>query len=109
MKEHQQSLKNIDTDTCNAIIALLGAEKQLKRCEKRGGVDMCQALEELYQDGVKVGREAGMLVGREAGIRGAVELCQEFGMSKEMALEKIKEKYSLKEETALKYIDEYWQ
>lgn len=58
---------------------------------------MCQALEELYQDGVK------------EGIKGAIELCQEFGMSKETALEKIKEKYSLKEETALKYVDEYWQ
>lgn len=95
MEEHKQSFRELDVDTRNAMIALLHAEKQLKKIqEQEEEVDMCQALEELYQDGV---------------IKGAIELCREFGMSKEATQEKIKEKYSLEEEKVREYLDEYWK
>lgn len=102
VEEYQQSFRSMDKDTCNAIIALLNADKQLKKIwEQEGEVNMCQALEELYQDGVKEGREAG--------IRGVIELCQEFGMTKEETVKKLEEKCSMEEETALKYLEEYWK
>ena len=70
MEEHRYFFKNVDSDTRNAILTLLNADKQLKRLrEQEGEVDMCQALEELYQDGVK----EGILKG---GIQGTIESCQ---------------------------------
>lgn len=53
---------------------------------------MCQALEELHEDGV---------------ILGALEVYQEFGMTKEEAICKVMEKYNLTKERVESCIEEY--
>lgn len=118
VEEHQDSFEKIDENTYNAIVALLNADKQLKEIRaKKGEVNMCKALEELYQDGVRegiekgiqTGIERGIQTGIERGIKATVELCQEFGLSREIATEKIKEKYELEDAKAREYIKEYWK
>ena len=47
---------DLDEDSYNAAKALLGSERYLKLERKtNGGIDMCKALEDLYQDGVNEG------------------------------------------------------
>lgn len=54
---------NIDQETYQAIRELLHSEKELKGIssvdKRRGHVDMCKALEDLYNSGVNSGIEQG--------------------------------------------------
>ena len=42
-------------------------------------------------------------------IENTIEMCQEFQFSKEDTLDRIKKKFSMKEEEAAKYMEEYWK
>ena len=56
--------KNVDQETYQAIRELLHSEKELKEVvssgEGKGHVNMCKALEDLYNSGVNVGIEQGI-------------------------------------------------
>ena len=54
---------------------LLNTEKLFVQVNEQKGVDgnMCQALEEYYQDGVQEGIEKGILLGRAEGIEQGIE------------------------------------
>ena len=60
----------VNQDTYNAVRAMLGSGQHLKTVNaKEGGtVNMCKALEDLYQDGVEEGIEKGLEKGIETGI-----------------------------------------
>ena len=64
--------KNVDQETYQAIRELLHSEKELKEMvssgEGKGHVNMCKALEDLYNSGVNVGIEQGIEQGIERGI-----------------------------------------
>lgn len=63
--------------------------------------------EDEYRDYLK---EEGMRIGEERGkIANTIEMCQEFQVSKEDTLDRILKKFSLKEEDAKKYMEEYWR
>lgn len=67
MQNNKEYFSNIDVETYQAVRGFLHSEKMLRDMGNRGKeekIDMCQALEELYRDGVKEGREEG----REEGI-----------------------------------------
>ncbi|HIX63941.1 MAG TPA: hypothetical protein H9852_05890, partial [Candidatus Mediterraneibacter colneyensis] len=67
MQNNKEYFSNIDVETYQAVRGFLHSEKMLRDMGNRGKeekIDMCQALEELYRDGVKDGREEG----REEGI-----------------------------------------
>jgi hypothetical protein len=76
-----------------------------------------EAREEGREEGHKAGREEGRKEGRKegreeertAGIQNLVELVKELNQSKEICLEKLKEKYQLKDEQAENYVREYWK
>ena len=58
-----EELENMDRETYQALRSFLHSEKMLKEFTDSGKevrIDMCQALEELYQDGVREGREEGV-------------------------------------------------
>lgn len=59
MLSHEDYFRNVDRDSYNAAAEMLGAETQLKkfRKSKKGGMDMCKALDDLYQDGKNEGFE----------------------------------------------------
>ena len=60
----------MDEETYYVSGESLHSERVMKTINKKNGeekVDMCQALEELYNDGVEGGKEVGMEVGIEKG------------------------------------------
>ena len=60
-KEHRDYFENLDYESLQAMAVLLNTEKLLVKMNEQKGVDgnMCQALEEYYQDGVQEGIEQG--------------------------------------------------
>lgn len=69
--------------------------------ETEGGVDMCKALEDLYEDGVEQGIEQGL--------HALIDTCKEFGCSRETTLQKLIEKASVSEKQAEIYMKKYWK
>ncbi|HJD42918.1 MAG TPA: hypothetical protein H9910_07915 [Candidatus Mediterraneibacter quadrami] len=66
MQENRDYFTRVNVDAYQALCAFLHSEKMLKEIKDSGKdvkIDMCQALEELYQDGVKEGREEGIAEG----------------------------------------------
>lgn len=61
------------------------------------------------EEGREEGRKEGREEGREEGIRAIIEVCQDFGMSKENIKNKLQEKFELTEEQAFRYIDSCWK
>jgi len=46
--------------------------------------------------------------GREEGIRLSLEMCQDIGVTRELAKEKLMKKFELSEEKVEEYLDLYW-
>ena len=70
--------------------------------------------EESWKKGHEIGREDGIKIGEERGeergkIMGAVRICKKLGFSEEKTIRNLKEEYSLEEEEAKKYMEEYWK
>lgn len=61
VREHEEFFTNVDVETGNAVKILLGTETLLQNTKRNedGGINMCQALDEYYQDGVNEGMEKG--------------------------------------------------
>lgn len=97
IKENENYFKHIDNDTRHALEVFLGSEKLTKELikfdsNKGGEVDMCKALDDLYQSGV------------DEGIQGMIEICHEFFQSPDDIIEKITQKFNLPREIAEKYV-----
>ena len=70
MQENKEYFRSVDAETYEALRVFLHSERILKavaRSEREERIDMCQALEDIYTDGVNAGREAGRLEGEAAG------------------------------------------
>lgn len=76
----------------------------LQEIKKEGEeqIDMCKALEDLYQDGIEQGIESGIE-------RGAVETYQEMGVSEEEVVERIQNRFSLLTKEAEAVVEKYWK
>lgn len=55
MNGHKEYFEHMDMESYLVARMLLGSEKQLKEYQKKGEIDMCKALDDLYQDGVEKG------------------------------------------------------
>lgn len=99
---HKDYFENVDIETYQAIGALLHSgmkmQEVIKKTERGERVNMCKALDDLYNSGMKQGLEAG--------IRALVKTCREFNLSHEDILKRIMKEFSLSEEDASKYIAE---
>ena len=75
---------------------LLHMEKELENYQQKKGErrDMCEAIKAMIEEGR---------------IETTIEMCQEFQVSKESTLERIEKEFSLGEEEAKKYMEEYWK
>lgn len=75
MRRNQQYFRNVDEDTYHVIREFLHSERIFKKEVSYGAgeerVDMCKALEELYNDGYELGVSKGVL-------QGATEKCDEI-------------------------------
>ena len=89
--------------------------------EQRGRkINMCNALEELRQEGVEEGRQEGRLEGRQEGrqegrwegilegIRATVRTCRNFNISETDTVRNIMNEFSLSQEEAVNYVKKYW-
>ncbi len=73
-----------------------------------GGKRMCDWAEALKNEGRLEGRQEGRQEGRGEGLQAAVSICREFGMTFEVTLAKIMEKFSLGAEEAREKVEMYW-
>ena len=66
MQKHEGYFRHVDRDTYNVLRVLLKAEKQMNEIknQEKEEVDMCQALQEIFDDG----RNEGFIQGRELGL-----------------------------------------
>ena len=117
MNKREAYFRNVDEETYQVMREFLHSEKLLKenveRMEGKETVDMCKALEELYNDGVEQGIEQGRKQGIEQGIecgmfRGTIEIMKEFGVSMEEAIERIMKKFEITKEQAKEEVEKYW-
>ena len=67
-KEHNEYFEKLDSETLQAMAVLLNTGKLLAKVKEKKGADgnMCQALEEYYQDGVQEGIEKGIEQGKKS-------------------------------------------
>lgn len=107
----------MDYDSATALKALLGSKKLSKKNFKNEGEnDMCKALEDLYNDGVEKGKQAGHEAGRKEGheagrkeerangITKLVKVLKSLGLDKNQILNSVIEEYNITEAEALSYI-----
>ncbi|MBQ8856519.1 MAG: Rpn family recombination-promoting nuclease/putative transposase [Lachnospiraceae bacterium] len=69
VNNREEFFRNVDEETYYVIREFLHSEKVLKAINRDGGeerVDMCQALEELYNDGIEKGKSEGIRQGQES-------------------------------------------
>ena len=69
VREQRNKLRQMDQDAMTALLVLLGEQKRLMKLmeeiKEQEEFDMCQAIDELIEDGRKEGRKEGIEVGME--------------------------------------------
>ena len=68
---HKEYFQKLDLETYHALGAFLNFRQLMEinvKQKEREELDMCKALEDIYNDGVQAGIEAGIKQGRESGI-----------------------------------------
>ena len=76
--------------------------------QREGQINMCNALEELRQEGVEEGRQEGRWEGILEGIRATVRTCRNFNISETDTVRNIMNEFSLSQEEAVNYVKKYW-
>ena len=101
MQNNRSYFAQVDQDSYNAVRAMLGSEQHLKAVKAKAGgtVNMCKALEDLYQDGVEEGIEKGIKV--------MVQDYLEEGYCKEKILDKLTKGFSLNQEESRRYYERF--
>ena len=69
---------------------------------------MCTALEELMNEGRCEGRREGIREGRLEGIQATISTCKSFNARKDVTVKNLMKVFSLSEEDATGYVEEYW-
>ena len=103
---------DIPADLGVVIGAITESQKLINHAlelDQRGGqINMCNALEELRQEGVEEGRQEGRWEGILEGIRATVRTCRNFNISETDAVRNIMNEFSLSQEEAVNYVKKYW-
>lgn len=63
-------------------------------------INMCKALEDLYNDGMEKGMEKG--------IEALIETCHELGVSRDDTVAKLMSRFDMEHESALQSVERYW-
>lgn len=105
VQQNKSYFENLDIDTCYALAEFLNSnqlkEKAATLANGKEDVDMCQALRDLYNDGLSQGLSQGRL-------HGVIETAQEFGLSKEDTILKVMNKFNIEYIDALEHVNTYW-
>ena len=104
--------RNITSELGIVIGAITQSQKLIDHAlesERKGGqVNMCTALEELMNEGRCEGRREGIREGRLEGIQATISTCKSFNASKDVTVKNLMKVFSLSEEDAAGYVEEYW-
>ena len=98
--ENKDYFGNVDLETYQAIGALLHSEKKVAAVipqTEHGGVNMCKAIDDLYNSGVQEGIEKGLFA--------LIEAYKELDLPKEEIVSRLMEKFSYTKEEVLKYLN----
>ena len=110
INENKKFFQNVDYETSQAMKAFLNMKQIPRETEqKEETVDMCKAIQEMYDDGVKDGMKDGIQKGIERGIAAVIRTCQNLNASKEDTLNNVQREYELTKEDAKKYLETYWK
>ena len=110
INENKKFFQNVDYETSQAMKAFLNMKQIPGEAEhKEEMVDMCKAIQEMYDDGVKDGMKDGIQKGIERGIAAVIRICQNLNASKEDTLNNVQREYELSMEEAKKYLETYWR
>jgi len=83
-------------------------QRLLKLDEIVTEVRQSEEWEAIRMNLIEIGMEKGREEGREEGIRLSLEVCQDIGVTRELAKEKLIQKFELSEEKVEEYLDLYW-
>ena len=102
-----QQIKHVDAVL--KLLAVFAKDERYKEILEIENEEVPRTMCEVY-DKIKMrGMEAGRQEGIKEGIKALVETCQEVGIHKNEIIIKLKEKFSLSEEEALQYMEQYWK
>ncbi|MGN1148881.1 MAG: hypothetical protein ACI4TB_10680, partial [Lachnospiraceae bacterium] len=111
--KEDEGYRHLDVDTVEAMSVLLNAPKiweersrymQMNEDEEEEDYNMCQALQEWIDEE----RTAGIEQGIAQGIKALIEICGELGVPRELLISKVMQKFSVTEEKATEYMDQYF-
>ena len=77
--EKHEEYTCLDEETAQAISAVVGVSTFMKNGEKfkeEGGYNMCQAIREMWTDGVSHGKTEGILIGKTEGVALSAAVCR---------------------------------
>ena len=110
INDRKEYFQNVDEETYYVIREFLHSERMLKenieKSQVKETVDMCKALEDLYNEGIECGMERGMTCGM---VKGVVETLRDFGIEKDAAIQKVMQKFEIPREQAEKDVESYWR
>lgn len=100
--EHKEEYYNVDRETAEFIATVTNSRELLSYEENAdGGVNMCKALDEIWEEGMELGIEQG--------IKAFVEVCQDFGMSEEETISRALQKFTIKTGDIPDIVKTYWR
>ena len=106
INENKKFFQNVDYETSQAMKAFLNMKQIPGEAEhKEEMIDMCKAIQEMYDDGVKDGIQKGI----ERGIAAVIRTCQNLNASKEDTLNNVQREYELTKEDAKEYLETDWK
>ena len=106
INENKKFFQNVDYETSQAMKAFLNMKQIPGEAEhEEEMIDMCKAIQEMYDDGVKDGIQKGV----ERGIAAVIRTCRNLNVSEEDTLNNVQREYELSMEEAKKYLETYWR
>ena len=102
INENKKFFQNVDYETSQAMKAFLNMKQIPGEAEhKEEMVDMCKAIQEMYDDGVKDGIQQG--------IAATIRTCQNLNASRIETFNNVRKEYKLTEEQTEEYLNTYWK
>ena len=102
INENKKFFQNVDYETSQAMKAFLNMKQISGEAEHKGEmIDMCKAIQEMYDDGVKDGIQRG--------IAATIRTCQNLNASRIETFNNIRKEYKLTEEQTEEYLNTYWK
>lgn len=103
IEKHDEEIRKLSFETRKFLAILLDQYEVIEdgRTEVK---DVCKA----WDGAMLLYKEEGRAEGKVEGIRAFIELCTEFGFSKQDAQDKTQQRFNLSEKDALEYVKKYY-